>query len=164
MKPEMNHNVDISESAASLLSAAPDIASAGLSSVNGLARKASFVRILLAASAGSLTASLKRDLERMGHIVVEALSPLEAIASLGSRHPDLLITDLPFCTYAEGSVISVCRSTCPDCKIVLSTSWASELVGLCRESYDVDFILSSACRAQEVREVLNHMLKSSGGN
>ena len=160
--PPMNIPDRVRDSAESVLSAASETVSAGLPSGNGLMRKATVLRILLAATAGSFVASLKSNLERMGHIAIETSSPFETIACIGRRYPDLLITDLSFGGHDSGSIISVCRSTCPDCKIILSTNWARELIGLCPESYDVDFVLSSACRSEEVTGILNTILKTTG--
>ena len=121
-------------------------------------RSTTALNILIAARANSFDSSLNSDLERQGHAVTEAATLIEAISHLGGNHVDLLITDLHLDGSAGRSIIEVCRTTCPACKIIASATWARELVARDGGISGVDYIVSAACRYEEVGSILNRIV------
>lgn len=120
-------------------------------------RSTTALNILIAAKANSFDSSLNSDLKQMGHAVTEAATLIEAISHLNGNHVDLLITELHLDGSADWSVIEVCRTTCPACKIIASTTWARELVARDGGMSGVDYIVSAACRSEEVMSILNRI-------
>ncbi len=114
--------------------------------------------ILIAAIRNSFDSSLRSDLERQGHAVTEAVTLIEALGHLSGNYVDLLITDLHLDGSAGKSIIEMCRTTCPACRIIASTTWARELVARNGGMSGVDHIVSAACRYEEVISILDRIV------
>ena|GEM_PF-5036223 len=128
-------------------------------------RPATALNILIAARANSFDSSLSSDLRRQGYAVTEAATLIEAIGHLSANRVDLLITDLHLDGSAGGSIIEVCRTTCPGCKIIASATWARDLVARDGRMSGVDYIVSAACRSEEVENILNRIVsEANSGN
>jgi CheY-like chemotaxis protein len=122
-------------------------------------RSTTALNILIAAKPNGFDSSLHSDLERHGHAVTEAVTLIEAISHLSGNSVDLLITDLHLDGYAGRSIIEVCRTICPACRIIASTTWARELVVRNGGMSGVDYIVSAACRSEEVGSILNRIVQ-----
>jgi ActR/RegA family two-component response regulator len=114
--------------------------------------------ILVAGRVNSFQSSLRGDLERMGHVVAKASSLIEAIGHLNDRRVELLITDLHLDESAGQSLIAACQSMRPECKIIASTSWAKEVISRESGMAGADYIVSSACRSDEIRSILDEIM------
>jgi CheY-like chemotaxis protein len=116
------------------------------------------LNVLIGAKANSFDSLLRPDLERQGHAVTQATTLIEAISQLSANSFDLLITDLYLDGSAGRSIIEVCRTTCPACKIIAATTWARGLVVPDVGMSGVDYIVSAICRPEEVMSILNRIV------
>jgi DNA-binding NarL/FixJ family response regulator len=118
-------------------------------------RSTTALNILIAARANSFDRSLRSDLKQQGHAVTEATTLIEAISHLSGNRVDLLISDLHLDRSADRFIIEVCRTTCPACKIIASTTWAREFVARDGGMFGVDYFVSATCRPEELGSILN---------
>ncbi len=124
----------------------------------------SCLSILIAAEQGSFDSSLKCDLERSGHMVTQVFSPFEMVSRLRASKIDLVITDLYPSAYCNRSIIELCRLAGPLCRLVVSASWGRDLVRRTIPPSEIDLLVSSSCRYEEVRDLLDRMSTTAGEN
>lgn len=125
-------------------------------------RQSASLTILVVAKSCSFDKGLIPGLEELGHEVTVVSSQIEAVRHLASCHTNMLITDLCFDDSAGVSIIDICRSTCPECTVILSTDWAARLLESGSAILEVDYIVSASCRLDEIREILDERDKRAG--
>jgi len=125
-------------------------------------RQTAKLEILVVAKPGSFDKNLVPGLTKLGYDVAVASSQIEAVRCLASCHTDVLITDMCFDDSAGISIVDICRSTRPECEVVLATDWAARLLASGSAILEVDHIVSAMCRLDEIVEILEEHQKRTG--